>query len=564
MPEDTSNPFAAMLGALSKKGGDKGVRKDTDGKVNPHLTPSEVARYEKIFDVMKKVINPGPKFGELDSKIAKDRPTGGNYQTSIAGSAASGSLGKYTALLGAGLIGTALAFTTDKEHLATMALKVTKLLPFKLLKGLPLIGSLLNFGFAYKAFKEGEIGKGLWELTSGIAGLIPGIGTAVSIGMDMIMYMFEQEEAAAEERGDKLDFGSWLADRSLAIGSTIFTKLSAGKIPLFSGFYQFGKGIGLMADSKWGEGLDAWAKILPAFFGMAGSGSEVDTFWSGVDAIADVLAGDYSRPAAHEFAHQEFNWMTEFWHSLAETMSEFFNGIWEWVEGTMEDIGNTFGWQSDRQKARKQMMANSKINAERRNKELADQTAWEDATYGKDHDLAEYNADQDAFMNDPNYRPGNAKERAFKKKWDAHDKKMKEEYEAHQKAVIEKNKNTPGTPAYDFWQEYEKAKAADEKRWALEAEAANAKPLQAVEDGIVHQNGRATRIDGDDAGLFAKTGGPIDKMLDQNSATMKSIASINAQQLNVLLEIRNGINALKSSGGELSFAGSNLNQEFFS
>ena len=280
-----------------------------------------------------------------------------------------------------------------------------------------------------------------------------------------------------------------------------------------------------------------------------------------MNAIADVLAGDYSKPAAHEFAHQEFNWMTEFWHSIATQMSEFFNGVWEWVESTMEDIGRPFGYVSTREKQRKQMMANSVTDRERATKELEQFQAWEDAKYGKDDDYAEWRSEQDAIMNETDQRSKRAKQMAFNKKWDAHKKKRRAEYEADKKAAVQRNTTTPGTAAYDFQQELDAARAANKKRWA--AEDAAKEPIQKVNDGIVHQNGRATRIDGDDAGLFAKTGGPIDKMLDQNSATMKSIASINAQQLNVLVEIRNGINALKSEGSELSFAGGNLTQEFF-
>jgi hypothetical protein len=76
-----------------------------------------------------------------------------------------------------------------------------------------------------------------------------------------------------------------------------------------------------------------------------------------------------------------------------------------------------------------------------------------------------------------------------------------------------------------------------------------------VDDGIIYRNGKATRIDGQDSLLAAKPGGPIDKMLDQNRG-------IQTQQLKVLLEIRDGINALKSSGG-MSFSNNSLTQEFF-
>ena len=67
-------------------------------------------------------------------------------------------------------------------------------------------------------------------------------------------------------------------------------------------------------------------------------------------------------------------------------------------------------------------------------------------------------------------------------------------------------------------------------------------------------DGRVTRFDSQDDILAAKKGGPIDKMLDQNSA-------IQSQQLNVLREIRDGIRALQSS--DMSFNNSSLTQEFY-
>ena len=83
-----------------------------------------------------------------------------------------------------------------------------------------------------------------------------------------------------------------------------------------------------------------------------------------------------------------------------------------------------------------------------------------------------------------------------------------------------------------------------------------------INDGTILKNGRVTAFDDQDDLLAAKSGGPIDKMLDGNSKVMKSIASINAQQLNVLVEIRDGISALKSSGG-ISFNNNSLTEEFY-
>ncbi len=81
--------------------------------------------------------------------------------------------------------------------------------------------------------------------------------------------------------------------------------------------------------------------------------------------------------------------------------------------------------------------------------------------------------------------------------------------------------------------------------------------LKGMKDGIISQNGIATRIDGDDSILAAKPGGPIDKMLDQNSA-------IQSKQLNVLVAIRNEVQAIKNAvSTNVSYADSTLTQEFY-
>jgi hypothetical protein len=80
-----------------------------------------------------------------------------------------------------------------------------------------------------------------------------------------------------------------------------------------------------------------------------------------------------------------------------------------------------------------------------------------------------------------------------------------------------------------------------------------------LNDGMITKNGRVTAFNNQDDILAAKRGGPIDKMLDGNSAVMKSIQSINSQQLNVLIEIRDSL----KSGGNLTFNNPSLAQEFF-
>lgn len=83
----------------------------------------------------------------------------------------------------------------------------------KVFKALPVIGSLISFGFAIKKFREGDwIGAGM-EIVSGLAKFIPGVGTAVgmavdvaSISRDMILTDQERVEQSGGTYEEVSDF----------------------------------------------------------------------------------------------------------------------------------------------------------------------------------------------------------------------------------------------------------------------------------------------------------------------------------------------------------------------
>ena len=86
-------------------------------------------------------------------------------------------------------------------------------------------------------------------------------------------------------------------------------------------------------------------------------------------------------------------------------------------------------------------------------------------------------------------------------------------------------------------------------------------PFSHMQDGMISKDGKVTTFDDEDDLLAAKKGGPIDRLLDGNSAMMKSVAAINAKQLSVLVEIRDGIRALSNTGPQ--FNNNNLTSEFY-
>ena len=87
-----------------------------------------------------------------------------------------------------------------------------------LLKRIPGIGSLISWGFAVSRFKKGDLVGGLIDVASGIATLFPGIGTGISIGLDVLNAFMDAkkdpEEVKPAGSGFKIgDFFGKLKDK---------------------------------------------------------------------------------------------------------------------------------------------------------------------------------------------------------------------------------------------------------------------------------------------------------------------------------------------------------------
>ena len=473
--EESTNPFASIIGALQSKGGAKGVVKDSEGKVSPSLTPSEAARYEKIFGIMKKVVSPEPEAGKVDrggaaakvgntAAMQKIKSSGGGFQ--IPGLGAIAGLAGAAGILGAALTTMSEDFMAKVNKLSegfiefgdnagdelgklpAIAAKIAKFLPLKFLKTLPFIGSLVNFYYAYDHFNKGEYFDGGWELVSGIMNFLPG-GAVVSPLMDGYkIYAEVLANKQAQETGKKPEFKDILGSQAKELGKFIHKKIASGKVPILSGLYRFGEGIGLMATGEFKQGFEAWADILPNLLGMSWD----SPMFKALDAMY-TIAGEGVNDAVQSgsrMAGEAWGFMKDVFDSIGNTFKGFFNGVVSWIDEALA-------------------------------------------------------AGQNTLIDIANKVPFVDLER------------------------VEQGKKDP------FFK---------------------------IDDGTITKDGRVTRFDDQDDILAAKKDGPIDKMLDGNSKIMKSIADINTQQLNVLIEIRNGINALQSSGG-LTFSDNSLTKEFY-
>ena len=525
------------MGALTGGSkGESGVRKDNyKGKVKPTLTPAERKRYENIFTIMKDVLSPKAEARDIAKTPAA--AIGGTAQMQAVASKDKGDkkgLGPAGILgalaLGAAGIGAAIAtlldnvqasfddivgsvlefgseIASDIGSLPAMALKLARFLPLKKLKFIPLLGPLINFGMSYKAFKEGNIVEGLWELTSGIAGLIPGIGTAVSVGMDLVKMIYEST-ATTDEQGNKQSFGSWLGDMAKTVGSWLWEKVKAGNIPFFSAAYRLGESIGMIIGGDVSGGLKNLLLVLPNMFGISGDNL------NSMIGIFNTFMGSETGQKVKSGLSSAGDFISDLFTKMGEGITDFFGKIKDWVDGKIQDGINTvksfFGFGDDEEEEKSR---------------LAEQRRMMDAR---------------AAARKPYI------DRAKKRLGDNWRKNMLE-----------------GESGLD----YVNRQIRIEKEREYKGPYMSGKE-PGVEDGIIYNNGKVTRFDNQDDILAAKSGGPIDKMLNTNSKVMTELNAINQNQLNVLMQIRDGIRALssnKSSNGptDITFEPSTLTQEFY-
>jgi hypothetical protein len=145
-----------------------------------------------------------------------------------------------------------------------------------LFKRLPLVGSLISFTYAYMRLKEGKYFTGILEILSGIANLVPGPGTAISLAIDGVILL-----------SDLLSSGDMAAKTSSVIHGAKLAGKSLFKILTKTAL-------------KLGTKLLKVLKFIPFIGGVAGLALAYMRFKDGdwiagtvelVSAIADFIPG---------------------------------------------------------------------------------------------------------------------------------------------------------------------------------------------------------------------------------------------------------------------------------
>ena len=167
-----------------------------------------------------------------------------------------------------------------------------------LLKKIPLIGSLISFGFAYSAFQNDDYVGGMFDLVSGLTGLlyfVPGAQPFVlplQIGIDVLSAMLSAN--TEQQEGETL--GEAKSRTLKDFMGKIFEKMK-GVFPLRN-FIALGTGVEEIFSGNISSGISKMVTAFPIFdvlnlfnnLFLGGEGS-VDDMSSGIGSKISSLAG---------------------------------------------------------------------------------------------------------------------------------------------------------------------------------------------------------------------------------------------------------------------------------
>jgi len=208
-------------------------------------------------------------------------------------------------------------------------------------KRIPFIGSLISFKDAYDRFKKGDILGGFISITSGIATFFPGIGTVVSIGLDVLNMVLDKQQSKPENQNKGK--GSIIGNLIKNTMAKFFDEKRLLQIPLIGPLIKIAKGFMTLSSDP----VEGMKGILKGIFSL----NPITTIANAVSFIDFLMNGDVaSDPNIQGSMTDWFNsdiWIDKiggFVGGIVDTVMEKFSWIFgkvksisSWIFGKAED-----------------------------------------------------------------------------------------------------------------------------------------------------------------------------------------------------------------------------------
>ena len=244
----------------------------------------------------------------------------------------------------------------------------------KTLKFLPVIGSLVSFGFAFARFKKGETIPAIFEILSGILNLIPlGFTQIISMAIDGGLLLYDMYTAKNEKREkagmEKISFLTWFKE---TIGSKLITVLKY--LPGIGGIFTLGEAFGAFKSGNIGEGLKLLGSSIFSFIGGKGLG---DLALKGINFLTSMFSGEKEEGAeSAEKGESFFDIMKKIWKKAGEIVSEKIKALRDWALKKL-DPRNWFGSDEEEKKAKAKVQGLSEAEKLKKAK-AAGHSSWDE------------------------------------------------------------------------------------------------------------------------------------------------------------------------------------------
>ena len=250
--------------------------------------------YAELKDKLPSIIS-GTLSNAKPDKKSKETGKEGGFLSSLLGGAGL-ILGGLTALVGAFMTDGPMKGSLEmigkvglKGGLAMLAKKLFGATLKTALRKIPIIGTIISYGFALQRFSNGDTVGGLLDLTSGTLSLLdlvaPGLGTALSLGVDVIQSILDvktggSSATASAKKGNILK--GWVADLGKLVAENIV------KLPIIGPAV---KAVEYFAAREWKKGLKQLALMNPIVDGIAallGDEDASDTAKAGAGLVQGI------------------------------------------------------------------------------------------------------------------------------------------------------------------------------------------------------------------------------------------------------------------------------------
>ena len=158
------------------------------------------------------------------------------------------------------------------------------------LKRLPIIGGIVSFAFAVKAFKDGKIALGISEIISGLLIFVPGVGPMLSLGADILIAWAEAKEMFSEG-GALSNENGWNTVKKWASDIWDFIWNNGLYLPIIGGIKRFGMAWDSFKSGSILQGVMELQKGVLTFMGQGGIVYGWDVLMGWLDTSRKVEIG---------------------------------------------------------------------------------------------------------------------------------------------------------------------------------------------------------------------------------------------------------------------------------